>query len=388
MASPDSTSDITLGHACLRCYRFEVMKSISRLAIIPIFFLSNFFLSVAFVSQTAEASPVEPPPWSWRKGAFGVSSTTEYFSTKANYDSTRGQFVALPGDNQFSDFNTWLRGRYAFWPKFSMYAGAGVGQVRAVDTINEKTTSGLTQAYLGGHFTVWRQWLLMVAEVEAGLPLDAGGPLKTFTSGQTTPLIDDGAYYGRAILHMRKDVKSFRLTGYAGTLIPTSGLAKKLLYGIFGELPIGDFLMVGGGVEGRETLLSDELTDAERKLTQSTANAGSARYRAYNPAVLQARGWVGFRPGQTVEIRAGYMQTLTGQRDASGQAFTLNVVFNSIPARRSRGSVGTGQRISAPGNTGAFKLDSEKPDPDVIAPTNDFEPQRGDDLNETERLFD
>ena len=39
------------------------------------------------------------------------------------------------------------------------------------------------------------------------------------------------------------------------------------------------------------------------------------------------------------------------------------------------------------GNSGPFKLDSEKPDPDVIAPTNDFEPQRGDDLNETERLF-
>ncbi|CAN5534650.1 hypothetical protein BH10BDE1_BH10BDE1_18120 [soil metagenome] len=359
------------------------MKTIFSLVVAVLLFALLSVTSASFV----HASPIEPPPWSWRKGSFGISSSTEYFSSKANYDTVRGQYVGLTGDNSFSDFNTWVRGRYAFWPKFSMYAGAGIGQVRALDSINEKTNGGLTQAYLGGHFTVWRQWLLMVAEVEAGMPLDAGGPMKTFVNTQTVPLIDDGAYYGRAILHMRRDIKSFRLTGYVGALVPTAGLSKKLLYGVFGEIPIGDFLTVGGGVEGRETLLSDELTDAERTITQGTADAGSARYRSYNPAILQARGWVGFKPGQTVEIRAGYMQTLTGQRDAAGQAFLLNVTFNSIPVRRSRVNFDAGERISAPGNSGPFKLDSEKPDPDVIAPTNDFEPQRGDDLNETERLF-
>jgi hypothetical protein len=134
-------------------------------------------------------------------------------------------------------------------------------------------------------------------------------------------------------------------------------------------------------------LISDELTAADRTITQTSADAGSERYRSYNPAIMLARGWVGFKPGQTVEIRVGYMQTLTGQREAAGQALTLNVVFNSIPFRRSRVNFNAGERISAPGNSGPFKLDSEKPDPDVIAPTNDFEPQRGDDLNETERLF-
>ncbi len=337
---------------------------------------------------TAFASPIETPPWSWRKGSFGISSTTEYFSSHANYDTTRGQYVALTGDNSFTDFNTWVRGRYAFWQKFSMYAGAGIGQVRAVDAITEKTNSGLTQAYLGGHFTVWRQWLLMVAEIEAGMPLDAGGPMKAISTTQTVPILDDGAYYGRAILHMRRDIKLFRLFGHVGARVPTSGLAKKLLYGVYGEIPIGDFLMVGGGVDGEETLMNDELTEAERTLTQNTANAGSARYRSFDPAIMRARGWVGFKPGQTVEIRAGYMKTLTGQREAAGQAFTLNVVFSSIPTRRSRVNFDPGSRISAPGNSGPFKLDSEKLDPDVIAPTNDFEPQRGDDLNETERLFE
>lgn len=346
------------------------------------------FVATLGVGTSSVASPIETPPWAWRKGSFGISSTTEYFSSKANYDTVRGQYTHLTGDNSFTDFNTWVRGRYAFWQKFSMYAGAGVGQVRAVDAVTEKTNSGLTQAYLGGHFTVWRQWLLMVAEIEAGTSLDAGGPMKAISQTQSIPLIDDGTYYGRAILHMRRDIRFFRLFGHVGVLFPTDGLSKKLLYGVYGELPLGDFLMVGGGVDGQETLMNDELTEAERNITQVTANAGSARYRSFDPAILRARGWVGFKPGQTVEIRAGYMQTLTGQRSAAGQAFTLNLVFSSIPSRTSRVRFDSGrERISAPGNSGEFRLDSEKLDPDVIAPTNDFEPQRGDDLNETERLF-
>lgn len=344
-------------------------------------------LSVFLSPVRGLASPIETPPWAWRKGSFGISNTTEYFTSNANYDTVRGQFTRLPGDNRFSDFNTWLRGRYAFWPQFSMYAGAGLAQVRAVDSINEKTNSGLTQAYFGGHFTVWRKWLLMVAEVEAGMPLDAGGPLKNFTRTQTVPLMDDGVYYGRALLHMRLPMSWFRLFGHVGLYIPTDGLGKSLLYGVYGELPIGSYLMFGGGVDGRERFLNDELTEAERNITLASADAGSARFRSFDPSILRVRGWVGFKPGQTVEIRAGYMQTLTGQRAASGQAYTLSVVFSSIPVRRPGTKFDANDRISAPGNTGPFKLDSEKSDPDVIAPKNDFEPQRGDDLNETERLF-
>lgn len=349
----------------------------------PILF-STLFLPL----WQAEASPIEPPPWSWRKGSFGFSSTTEYFSTNANYDATRGSFTRLTGDNRLTDFNTWLRGRYAFWPKFSMYAGLGAAQVRALDTTSEKTTSGLTEGYIGGHFTLLRKWVLMVAEVEAGMPFDAGGPMKSFSSTQTAPLIDDGVYYGRALLHVRRDIKALRLFGHFGAKIPTSGLAKTLLYGLYGEFPIGDYLMVGGGIDGQETMMHDELTAAERSLTHLSTDAGSARFRPFDPAVLNARGWVGFRPGQTVEIRAGYMQTINGQRAAQGQSYLLSVVFNSMPSGKSRVKFNTGERISAPGNTGPFKLDSEKADPDVIAPTNDFEPQNKDDLNETERLFD
>lgn len=351
------------------------------------FILVYILVGVAASPSRVGASPIETPPWSWRKGSFGISSNSEYFTSSANYGPARGEFSRLTGDNKLTDFNTWLRGRYAFWPRFSMYAGFGAGQTRALDSVSEKAKSGLSAAFLGGHFTVWRQWLLMVAEIEAGSSLDAGGPLESFSRTQTTPLIDDGVYYARAILHMRRDIGRFRLFGYVGSRLPTGGLAKSFLYGIYGELAVGDYLMLGGGVDGHEVLLNDELTLSERSTTAASADAGSWRFRSFDPAILRARGWVGFKPGQTVEIRTGYMKTLTGLRDAEGQAFTLNVVFSSIPARSARYRGGV-DRMSAPGNSTQFRLDSEKSDPDVIAPNNDFEPQRSDDLKETERLLD
>jgi hypothetical protein len=342
---------------------------------------------VCTTSQNVAASPIEAPPWTWRKGSFGISNTTEYFTTSANFGPARGEFTRLFGENSLTDFNSWLRGRYAFWSKFSMYGGLGLSQVRALDQFSEKTNSSLTEAFLGGHFTVWRNWLLMVAELECGMPLGAGGPFASFSKTQSTPLVSDAAYYARAILHMRRNLWRAQLFGYAGVHLPTEGLAKRLLYGVFAEIPLGDFMMVGGGMDGHEVILNDELTLAERLITQVSANAGSQRFRSFDPAVLRARGWVGFKPGKTIEIRAGYLQTITGLREANGSSFTLNLVFSSAPSRTFR-TRPTSEKISSPGNTRDFKLESETADPDVIAPSNDFEPQSGDDLNETERLFE
>lgn len=330
----------------------------------------------------AYGSPVETPPWAWRKGSFGLSGSTEYFWSRANYGPARGEYSRLTGDNNLTDFQTWVRARYAFWSKFSVYGGTGLTQVRVLDTFNEKTNSGLSDAFIGGHFVVWREWLRMVAEIEGGMPISS------VTRYQISPLVNDGAMYARALLHLRKDLGALKIFGHVGARIPTEGLAKTLHYGAFAEIPLGKIIL-GGGVDGIETLLNDDLTLAERSLTTSSANGGSFRYRAFDPALLRARSWIGFKPGNTVEIRAGYDKTLTGLRTAEGQAITLNVVFSSIPRRAKAGvSENQDERISAPGTTDFFKLDSEQTDPDVIKPGNDFQPgTSGSDLNETERLL-
>lgn len=354
----------------------------SRLGLFELFV---FALPLALF-HTAHASPIgspiETPPWIWRKGSFGISANTEYFSSKANYGPARGEYTRLTGDNNLTDFQTSIRGRYAFWPQFSMYGGFGFTQVRAVDSINEKSNNGVSDVFAGGHFIVWREWLRMIAEVEAGVPVT------NVVRNQTVPMVTEGSMWARGLLHLRKDAFKTKFFGHFGVRVPTEGLAKTLLYGVFAEVPLGK-LSLGGGVDGYETLMGDELSLAERSATAVSANAGSFRYRAFDPALLRARAWVGFRPGNTTEVRVGYDKTITGLRAAEGQALTLNVVFSSILRKpKPLPTVPTGERISAPGNTRDFKLDSERTDPEVIAPGNDFEPTGSDDLNETERLLD
>lgn len=345
--------------------------------------LFAFVVINAIALSSALGSPIETPPWAWRAGSFGLSSSSEYFWTRANYGPTRGEYSRLSGDNNLTDFQTWVRARYAFWSKFSVYGGAGLTQVRVLDAFNEKTNSGISDAFAGGHFVIWREWLRMVAEVEIGMPV------ATVSRYQISPLVNDGAIYGRGLLHLRKDIGALKVFGYIGARIPTEGLAKTMHYGAFAEVPLGK-IMLGGGVDGVETLLNDDLTLVERSITMGTANGGSNRYRTFDPAMLRARGWIGFKPGGTVEIRAGYDKTLTGLRTAEGQAITLGVVFSSVPRRSRAGSISDSpdDRISAPGTTDSFKVDSEQTDPEVIKPNNDFEPgTSGGDLNETERLL-
>ncbi|MBK7890189.1 MAG: hypothetical protein IPJ84_04870 [Bdellovibrionales bacterium] len=201
-----------------RQYTFSAMLRAMKLLALLVLCAFSVVNSTAF--HAAYGSPIETPPWAWRKGSFGISGSTEYFWTHANYGPARGEYSRLTGDNNLTDFQTWVRARYAFWPKFSVYGGAGLTQVRVLDTFNEKTNNGLSDAFAGGHFVVWREWLRMVAEIEAGMPISS------VTRYQISPLVNDGAMYGRALLHLRKDIGALKIFGYVGARLPTEGLAK------------------------------------------------------------------------------------------------------------------------------------------------------------------
>ena len=342
--------------------------------------------SIVSPQQTAEAAPyVEQPPWGWRKASFGFGGSTRYTTTQANYGPARGEFTRLTGDNQVTAFETNFRGRYAFWPKFSLYAGGAFSQVRAVDAVNEKTNTGLTELNAGGHFLVWRKWLIMIAEVQGGMAMSKNTRL------QTAPLLHDGASYAQGVLHMRKNIGRTRWIGHLGVNFPSDGLAKKLMYGFVGELPLGDAMIIGGGIEGYDSMISDELTETERNLSINAANAGSKIFASWDPAQTSFKVYAGFLPGRTVDIRAGYQQSFTGLRAPHAQTFFLSLNFGSVPRRGgSRSSTPSGIDPISPADSDGFKLENEKIDRSIYPPEEDgFEPSRiENDLRETERLLE
>lgn len=363
---------------------FSIGTIISTVPLLPI---------VTFVATLLPAPArgvTDLPPWRWNRGSFGLSATTEYFMTKGNYDAKRGSFTRLPGDNSFTTFESTVRARYGFTPRLSTYAGLGFAQVRAVDSFNERTNAAVTDVFVGADFMIATKWIRLVPEIQAGYPMDK------VSVTTTNPLTSDGVAYARTNAFFLIPTRWLNLQGRLGLHLPAEGLAKRLLYDIGAEIPIGRRFAIGGGIEGYETILSDELSAAERQAVTAIADAGSQRFYAYNPALLEGRGWIRFTPDRTTQIRVGYSKTLNGIRTAEGQALTMSVAFN-LPGKK-KSSIDSGTlsdlRRGAPTLSGPeeaarkFEIEVEKMDPDLLPPDDPIDQQNTDILNDTEKLLE
>lgn len=335
----------------------------------------------ATVFSQPVAAAVELPPWWWNQGSYGLSATTEYFRTTANYDETRGSFQRLPNDNTFSTFETKLRARYGLTSRWSLFTGFGFAQVRAVDPLNEKTNSAVTDVFAGADFLLPLKWIRLVPEIQAGYPITA------IDTKSTNPLTSEGVGYVRATLFARKVFKHLELFGHGGLYVPAEGLAKRFEYGTGLDVRLGSSISVGGGIEGYETAMPDELSLAERSKVTSAADAGSYRFYAYNPALLEAQAWIRFQPDRSLLIRAGYGKTLNGIRSAEGQSFLLTVSFN-IPGRH-RGSTASRTRHKREQDLKVFDETRVESEPsDSFEADDTVEESNRDVLDDTEQLLE
>jgi hypothetical protein len=271
----------------------------------------------------ASLSSPEEPPFQWRGNSWGVSSYNEYFMTNANFDRARGSFNNLPAQNTFKSFQTTLRGRFAFTSDFAAFAGIAGGYSMASDAKADKTTSGIDHALIGANYVAWQKGVRVIPEVSAGLVLSNNNV------GQLTPMIGDGVNYGRLGVFVFKPFKQLILNSYAGLHIPTGGLAKRFLYQLSTEYNLSKTFALGLGINGYETVMGDSQSEADRNRTTLSGNAGSNRFWAFDPSLLEARLWVGFKPEPGMAIRLGYGNAITGIRTAEGQSVLLSFVFNS-----------------------------------------------------------
>ncbi|MES2965231.1 MAG: hypothetical protein V4760_15200 [Bdellovibrionota bacterium] len=340
------------------------------------------FCLFAFCFSARGATIPESPPSSWNPGSFGFSSTTEYFTSTANYDTVRGSFNRLPSGNSFTTFETRAKARYAFAHAVSAYGGLGFAQSKASDTSVDKTNSNVTDFFVGANFQLVRRWWRVVPDFEMSLPLDAA---KRF---QTVPLTSEGVWSTRAGVFLFKPFKHLRFESYLGFLYLGEGLSKRFLYSLLAESAFGGFTF-GGGISGYESVLADEKTENERTGTQALADAGSGRYWAYNPALLEARGWLGFRADKAFTVRLGYAKTLNGVRTAEGSSILLSVAYNS-PGDKSKGrAIREGLPVDRRGPEDSFQAEPETTDPELFDQKNDpLVPKKNESLDDTEKILE
>lgn len=346
--------------------------------------MTTFFalsaLVAVFGSTAAHAYTVpETPPSAWNKGSMGLQAESEYFSSRANYGESRGSFESLALSNMWTSFENRVKARYGFTNRVSLYGGLGASAESATSANVTRNNSAVNEVFAGVDFLLVRRWWRVVPEFEASYPTDATKRL------QTNPLTSDGAAYANLGVFLFKPYRYVRFESYLGFHLPGEDLAKRFMYSLGAEIAAFGAFTFGGAVQGYESVLSDGQSNAERKLTQATADATSGRFWSYNPALLEAKGWVGLRFDRSFGMRLGYAKTLNGVRAAEGQSVLLSLNYNT-PGQRPRGGfpqVQVGAVPVVPRNRTNFKTTPEPNDPEL------FEEQNTDtSLDNAERLFD
>jgi hypothetical protein len=345
--------------------------------------------SVGFSVSAAQALTVpETPPSVWNKGSFGIQTQSEYFTSHSNYDETRGSFSSLTNGNSWTSFENRVKARYGFMNWVSLFAGFGANATTAMNLGVTKNNTATTDVYAGVDFLLARRWWRVVPEFEAGFATDATTKL------QTNPLTSDGTAYANLGLFMFKPYRYLRFESYLGFHIPGADLAKRFLFSFGAEAALFGAFTLGAAVQGYESVLADATSNVERKLTQASADATSERFWAYNPALLEAKGWLGLRFDRAFGLRLGYAKTLNGVRTAEGQSFLLSLYYNtpgtdaghaSIPNQHRSGSpsFSVGPTPVSPRTNREFRTEPEPSDPEL------FEQQNQDSsLDNAERLFD
>ena len=358
------------------------MKKSAKPAHSSLFFACALFClgaSPAALAVTAN----EAPPGVFTEDSFGGSVSGEYFTTKANYETTRGAYTRLPGDSNLSQLDTKLRGRYTASKKVSFFLGTTYTRTNAVDLINTKTNSQLSEALAGVDYLINTRHMQLVPELILSFPLDQTNV------NQLTPMTNDGAVDVKAGVFALKPYRQFRLGGYLGAQWPVDSLAKRLLYEATIDWRIFTSFTIGGGIDGYETLMGDSSALLDRQAAAVRANAGSERFYSYNPALVEARGWVGYRPDNTLWLRAGMAKTLNGLHTAEGQSFLVSLVYNSAHIDFTREPVKK-KRFDPDEAAKTFEIDSEATDQSVFEPEEEEiqNTNRGNNLDSTEKLLE
>ena len=318
----------------------------------------------------------EAPPSAWNRGSFGVQTSSEYFFSNKNYEDTRGSFDVLPTNNKWTSFENRFRARYGFSESLSLFTGFGANAATATNNGFERTNSAATEVFAGVDFLLARRWWRVVPEFEASYAFD------TPVRGQTSPMTNNGASYANAGVFFFKPYRYLRFEGYLGFHFPSEDLAKLFRYSLGTEIAMFGAFTLGASIQGYETVIGDNTSLASRRVTQITADASSGRFQAYNPALLEARGWLGLRFDRAFGMRLGYAKTLNGVRVAEGQSLLLSLYYNSAgtKTRVSSRRVEVGPAPVAK-RAGEFRTEPEPQDPEI------FE-QNDETLDNTERLFD
>lgn len=271
----------------------------------------------------------------FEKGEFEIGADGRFFYSDSNYTSSGGQ-QGLASSGTFQDLEVLFGGRFSISPSWALKAGMSVGNAESNGADAVRANSSLTGASLGVE-TLWTTGFLdFVPGFEVVFPFEK------VTADQDAVMNNEGVNENRLTLGFQSSFEGFNLFGGVGYTQRGGGRSALMPWSVGVEF-LTESMRFGAKLHGFQSASDDadagsSVGELAREATSNRINAGSLRYYAINPSLVDLDGFVAFELGRPWALILHGGLTLAGQNTAAGfhGGAGLSYTFSTKPVRKRR----------------------------------------------------
>jgi hypothetical protein len=342
----------------------QFFSSLKRIGLIALGLFASSALAIDPLTPNYDFGPMAP-------NQMQFSAVTHYFNSTANYDDQGGAFEQLDDEHSFSEVNTRIRASYDIGAVWRLKAGTRINYVTAQDDEDIRTNSELNEVFLGlvyaPVYSLSHRLYLEASGVMALNQIDPDAGDDSITGeGANQALV--GARYGYLF-------GRFEVLGSVHYQYMTDGRSARIPYSAGARLTLGD-ITIFGSVFGFFSNSFDEFTETPEERTDITdrVNAGSLRYYAVDPSLLNSQLSLDIAVSRQASITLGATKTLNGLNAAEGFGVVAGLEFrwggadisaDKTDIKRARAKRRRGGRIDPESD---FELKEERYDEGLFKP--------------------
>lgn len=268
-------------------------------------------------------------------GEVEVGLGGRYFASDSNYSSSGSQ-QSLPASGTFNDLRMDLESRFTLTETWAISGGLEIGNAESNGADAVRSNSSLAGAHLG----VEMKWGTTYVDFIPGLALYF--PFEKFSPSQDAVMNSEGVSETRLSVDWQSEFEGFNLFGELGYTQRGGGRSALMPWGLGVEFLTSSFKF-GSRLHGFQSASQDKDAGSSegelaRQGVSDRINAGSLKYYAINPSLVDLDVFVVFQLGRPwiLELHGGL--TLAGQNTAAGYhgGAVISYVFNSRPVPKAR----------------------------------------------------
>ncbi len=288
-------------------------------------------LYTIFSILISSASGLAATPPKFRKGQLKGSLITEFYTTDSNYDKQGGSFESLPNDNKFTYIAAKPSFTYGLTNKVGLSTGLTYAYGKSETSTATRTNGAVTDANFSLYYKLATKSFYLLPQIRTSVPI------LTFDPDDDKAIINEGALRVEFGAWVEKKFLKHRFYFYTAYAYQGDGRAHFAPWEVGAYNSIGRFLY-GGSIWGQEIISDDEFIDSPETRSNRTDqfNAGSLRFYAVNPNIMNAKAWAGMRIFNNFLFYLKYEKSINGSNTANGQSILAELKWRIINPRRSR----------------------------------------------------